>query len=457
MILPSEDDMGEQRPERIVILGAAGRDFHDFNVCFRDEPDVEVVAFTATQIPRIAGRAYPPELAGPRYPRGIPIVAESELERIVARDGVDTVVLSYSDLHHREVMHLASRSLAAGASFRLLSPSRTMLRARRPVVAVTAVRTGAGKSQVSRRVAAELRAAGLRVVAIRHPMPYGDLVAMRVQRFATDADLDAWGDRITIEEREEYEPHIATGTIVYAGVDYQAILVRAQEECDVIVWDGGNNDTPFLAPDLWITVADPHRAGHELDAHPGEVNLRRADIVVVNKVDSAPASAVDLVRRNIAATNPRAVVVETDSRVSADDPSAIAGKRVVVIEDGPSLTHGELATGAGFVAAQRLGAREIVDPRPWAVGSIRAALDAWPHLGPVLPAMGYFPEQLADLAETIRRVPCDTVVVGTPIDLRRLLDVTHVPVVRVRYELADRSPPLLGGELRRFVAGLGRT
>jgi len=445
--------MSDRRSERVLLLGAAGRDFHDFNVCFRDDPDVEVVAFTAAQIPRIAGRRYPAELAGARYPAGIPIVAESELERVVADERVTTVVLSYSDLRHTTVMHLASRALAAGAGFRLLAPEQTMLPSRRPVIAITAVRTGAGKSQVARYVARVLAAAGRRTVVVRHPMPYGDLAAMRVQRFATLADLDAWGTNITIEEREEYEPHVRAGTVVYSGVDYRAVLERAETEADVIVWDGGNNDTPFFAPDLWLVVVDPHRAGHELEYHPGEINLRRADVIVVNKVDSAPPGAVELVRRSIAGVNPGAKVFETDSRVTVDDRSALAGKRVLVIEDGPSLTHGELATGAGFVAAHQHGAREIVDPRPYAVGTLRALFEQWPHLGPVLPAMGYFPDQLAELAETIRRTPCDAVVVGTPVDLQRLLGAPAAPpFVRVQYELADRSGESLSAEIERWLA-----
>jgi predicted GTPase len=432
-------------PERVLILGAAGRDFHDFNVVFRDDADTRVVAFTATQIPRIENR---------RYPAGIPIHPEQELEQLVAAHAIDTVVLSYSDLPHATVMHLASRALAAGASFRLLAPERTMLRSRRPVIAITAARTGAGKSQVARHVATLVRAAGLRPVIVRHPMPYGDLVQMRVQRFGSATELEAWAGRITIEEREEYEPHVAAGTVVYAGVDYEAVLRAAEEEADVIVWDGGNNDAPFYAPQLWITVLDPHRAGHELAYHPGELNLRRADLVVINKCDSAPPGAIDRVRASVAAVNASARIVETDSLVSVDDPAKIAGKRVLVIEDGPSLTHGELATGAGWVAATRFGAREIVDPRAWAVGSLRELYERWPRLGPVLPAMGYFPEQLAELAATIAAVPCDAVVVGTPIDLARVLGPSPRPFVRVRYEIGDRPGPTIGHAIARFVAEL---
>ncbi len=437
--------------QRILILGAAGRDFHDFNVVFRDAPDLEVVAFTATQIPNIADRRYPAALAGPRYPAGIPIVAESELERVIAAQRVDTVVLAYSDLRHLDVMHLASRALAAGADFRLLSPAQTMLRAHRPTVAITASRTGAGKSPLSRHVASVLRDAGVRAVVLRHPMPYGDLAAMRVQRFASAADLDAWAGRITIEEREEYEPHVAAGTVVYAGVDYAAILAQAEAEAEVLVWDGGNNDTPFLAPDLWITVVDPHRAGHELAYHPGEVNLRRADLVVITKVDSAAPEAVEQVRANVAAVNPRAEIVQTELRITADDPGAITGRRVLVIEDGPSLTHGELSTGAGYLAATRLGAGEIVDPRPWAVGSIAALYRQWPRLGPVLPAMGYFPEQLAQLRETVSRVPCDAVVVGTPVDLSRELGGAAPRFVRVRYDIGERPGGTVTAAIERFV------
>lgn len=438
---------------RLIVLGAAGRDFHDFNVRLRDDPEIEVVAFTAAQIPRIANRRYPAELAGPRYPHGIPIVAESELERTIAELGVTKVVLAYSDLSHPSVMHLASRALAAGTEFELLSPDETMLRAHRPVIAVTAVRTGAGKSELSRHVARTLVHAGHRVVVVRHPMPYGDLAAMRVQRFASAADLDAWGDRITIEEREEYEPHIAAGTIVYAGVDYRAILEQAEADGDVLVWDGGNNDTPFLRPDLWITVVDPHRPGHELGYHPGEVNLRRADAIVINKVDSAPPGAVDRVRVNIRSVNTRAPIFETDSCITLDDPSAVAGRRVLVIEDGPSLTHGELATGAGHLAALRHGAGEIVDPRAFAVGSIAALYQQWPHLGPVLPAMGYFREQLDELAATIAATPCDVVIVGTPIDLRRLLPPVR-PFVRARYEIGERPGPKLADEVRACIERL---
>jgi predicted GTPase len=439
-----------------VILGAAGRDFHDFNVRFRDDETVEVVAFTATQIPGIAGRAYPAALAGPRYPRGIPIVPERELERIVTGEHVDEVVLSYSDLSHVDVMHLASRALAAGASFGLLSPTETMLRSRRPVIAVTAVRTGCGKSQVARYVAGVLRDCGLRVVVVRHPMPYGDLAAMRVQRFATLADLDAWQGRMTVEEREEYEPHVAAGSIVFAGVDYADILAQAETETDVIVWDGGNNDVPFLRPSLWITLVDPHRAGHETTYHPGEVNLRSADVVVVAKVDSAPAGSVGRVRASVVAANPRARVIEADSRITIDEPAMVTGKRVLVIEDGPSLTHGGLESGAGYAAARELGASEIVDPRPWAVGSIRALYDEWPHIGPVLPAMGYYAEQLAELEQTMRKAPCDTVVIGTPVDLHRLVDPGH-PSVRARYELADRPGPTLRDEIRRFALACATT
>ncbi len=435
---------------RIIVLGAAGRDFHDFNVRLRDDPDVLVVAFTAAQIPRIAGRRYPAELAGPRYPHGIPIVPEQELERTIADFGATKVVLAYSDLSHTSVMHLASRALAAGSQFELLSPDETMLRTNRPVIAVTAVRTGAGKSEVSRHLARTLVNAGHRVVVVRHPMPYGDLAAMRVQRFATLADLDAWGNHITLEEREEYEPHIAAGTTVYAGVDYAAILEEAAAEGEVIVWDGGNNDTPFVRPDYWITIVDPHRPGHELGYHPGEVNLRRADAVVINKVDSAPPEAVMRVRTNIRSANTRAPIFETDSVITLDDPAAVADKRVLVIEDGPSLTHGELSTGAGYLAAQRHGAAQIVDPRPFASGTLASLFEQWPHLGPVLPAMGYFPEQLKELAATVAATPCDVVVLGTPIDLRRLLPAER-RFVRARYEIGERRGPKLSDEVRTCV------
>lgn len=419
-------------PRRIVIMGAAGRDFHDFNVVYRDDPQSEVVAFTATQIPFIDDRVYPEALAGPLYPDGIPIVDEGELDRLIRERAVDDVVFAYSDVSHEYVMHKASQVLAAGANFVLLGPRETMLTASVPVVSVCAVRTGCGKSQTTRAIAAVLRAAGKRVVAVRHPMPYGDLAAQAVQRFATLDDLDRYGT--TVEEREEYEPLIESGTVVYAGVDYGAILEQAQAECDVLLWDGGNNDLPFYRPDLHVVVVDPLRAGHETRYHPGEANLRMADVVVVNKTDSASVEEIGEVRDSIARLAPRARVVMAASPVTVDEPPLLTGHTVVVVEDGPTLTHGGMKYGAGVVAARALGATEIVDPRPWAVGSLVDTMEKY-DVGPVLPAMGYSPQQLAELAEVIDRVPADVVVTGTPIDLRRVVDIAK-PTVRVRYELS---------------------
>ncbi|MFM8999361.1 MAG: cyclic 2,3-diphosphoglycerate synthase [Actinomycetota bacterium] len=418
-------------PRRVLIMGAAGRDFHNFNVAYRDDPQVEVVAFTATQIPFIDDRTYPAALAGARYPSGIPIHGEEELARLIADLRVEEVVFAYSDVSHEYVMHKGSEVLAAGADFTLLGPTRTMLPATVPVVAVCAVRTGSGKSQTTRAIAELLKGAGRRVVAVRHPMPYGDLVAQRVQRYAELADLDA--NRTTIEEREEYEPHIRTGTIIYAGVDYGAILERAQAECDVLLWDGGNNDLPFYAPDVHVVVADPLRAGHELAYHPGEANLRMADAIVVNKMDSASPEQVAGLLATIDRVNPRATVVRANSAVRLDDPEAVRGKRVLVVEDGPTLTHGEMKFGAGVVAAQRGGAAEIVDPRPWAVGTIRETFEKY-DVGPVLPAMGYSDGQLAEMAETIAAADVDVVVIGTPIDLRSVVAIDR-PAVRVSYDL----------------------
>jgi predicted GTPase len=437
--------------ERIIIVGAAGRDFHDFNVAFRDDPDVRVVAFTAAQIPGIEGRRYPAALAGPYHPDGIPIEPESRLEALVVEHDATEVVFSYSDVTHAHVMHLGSRALAAGAGFRLLGPRRTMLRSRRPVIAVCAVRTGSGKSPACRYVARVLREEGLRVAVLRHPMPYGDLVRMRVQRFASLADLDAQGGNITLEEREEYEPHIEAGNVVWAGVDYAEILARAEPEADVVVWDGGNNDLPFLRPDLWITLVDPHRRGHELLYHPGEANLRAADVVVVTKADTAPPGSVGELRASVARSNPRAQVIVTDMEVRAEAPELVAGQRVLVIEDGPTLTHGGMPHGAGWVAAQALGATQVVDPRPAAVGSIRRLYAEHPHLGPVLPAMGYYPEQLEELQRTIASVECDAIVVATPVDLQRLVPLPR-PSTRVHYELCDHGAPTLAGALRTFLA-----
>ncbi|MBC8449121.1 MAG: GTPase, partial [Chloroflexi bacterium] len=425
---------------RVIIMGAAGRDFHNFNVYFRDHEQYDVVAFTATQIPHIENRRYPPELAGPGYPQGISIHEEKELPQLIAEHDVDQVVFAYSDVSHEYVMHRASLVLAAGADFRLMGGKATMLQAKVPVVAVCAVRTGSGKSQTTRHVSDVLRAQGKKVVVVRHPMPYGDLVRQACQRFATYEDLER--HNCTIEEREEYEPHIDRGVVVYAGVDYQRILDAAQAEADVIVWDGGNNDLPFYKPDLHIVVVDPHRAGHETRYHPGEANLRLADVVVINKIDTADLANVAAVRANIRAVNPRATLIEAASPIFVEDPSAIQGRRVLVIEDGPTLTHGEMAYGAGTVAAQRFGAAEIVDPRPYAVNSILETYEKYPDTGAVLPAMGYGAEQIADLEQTINNTPCDLVIVATPIDLCRVLDIKR-PYQRVRYELQVIGRPTL--------------
>lgn len=425
---------------RILIMGAAGRDFHNFNVFYRNNPDVEVVAFTATQIPNIEGRLYPPELAGQRYPQGIPIYPESDLVRLIQEKQVDQVVFAYSDVPHEYVMHKASQVLAAGADFALLGTRHTQLKSSKPVVAVCAVRTGSGKSQTTRRVSKILRQMGYRVAAIRHPMPYGDLVKQTVQRFADYSDLDK--HQCTIEEREEYEPHLDNGLIVYAGVDYERILRQAEQEVDIILWDGGNNDLPFYKPDLHIVVADPHRPGHERSYHPGEANARAADVFVLNKVDTANPQAVIQVRNSLRELNPNAIVIEAASPLFVDDPAAIRGKRVLVIEDGPTLTHGEMAYGAGWVAAQRFGAAEIVDPRPYTVGSIKATFEKYPNTGAVLPAMGYGEQQTRELEETIRRAEVDLVIVGTPIDLSRVLHLDK-PYQRVRYELQEIGQPTL--------------
>ena len=439
-------------PERkVVIVGAAGRDFHNFNVAFRNDPTQRVVAFTATQIPDIDGRTYPPELAGPRYPQGIPIVDESQLEQLIAAHGVDDVVFSYSDVSHEQVMHIASRALAAGADFRLLGPKSTELKSIKPLVAICAVRTGCGKSQTTRKVAQLLREAGLKVVAIRHPMPYGNLAQQRVQRFAELADLDR--HRCTIEEREEYEPHIISGTIIYAGVDYEDILRSAEKEGDVVLWDGGNNDLPFYTPDLHLVVADPLRPGHERSYHPGEANARAADVFVLNKVDSAEPAAVEAVRKSCAELSPGAAIILADSPVTVENPAAIRGKKVLVIEDGPTLTHGGMKFGAGVVAAKQAGVTEIVDPRPWAVRTIADTFAKYAGTGPILPAMGYSDEQVQDLQETIDRAAphVDAYVIGTPIDLRRMVKFPK-PAVRVTYDLAERGTPNLETVLAPIVA-----
>ena len=432
---------------RVVILGAAGRDFHNFNVVFRNDPDYRVVAFTATQIPHIDHRTYPPALAGALYPEGIPIVAEEELESLIQGDGVDIVVFSYSDVAHATVMHLASRTVARGADFWLLGTEHTQVRSTAPVVSICAVRTGCGKSPTSRLVAAELRQSGWTPVVVRHPMPYGDLAAQAVQRFATFDDLER--NQCTLEEREEYEPHLQQGTVVYAGVDYESILRQAEKEADIVLWDGGNNDTPFYASDLEIVVADPHRAGHELAYYPGEVNLRRAHVVVINKVDTAEPAAVETVRQNVQRHNPKAAIVEMACRVSLASPEVVRGQRVLVVEDGPTLTHGGMPYGAGVVAARESGAAELVDPRPYAVGSIRETFDRYPHLSQILPAMGYSAEQRKELEETIRRTPCDVVLIATPVNLGRILDIDK-PSLRVSYEAEEVSSPRLTDILREF-------
>jgi predicted GTPase len=418
-------------PRRVLIMGAAGRDFHNYNTVYRDDSQTEVVAFTATQIPFIDDRIYPASLAGDRYPGGIQIHEEADLDRLIRELEVDDVVFSYSDVQHEYVMHKASQVLAAGANFVLLGPEATFLDAKVPVVAVTAVRTGVGKSQTTRAVAAALKEAGKKVVAVRHPMPYGDLAAQRVQRYAELEDLDR--NHCTIEEREEYEPHINAGTVIYAGVDYGDILAQAQEECDVLLWDGGNNDLPFYRPDVHIALVDPLRVGHETRYHPGETNLRMADVVLINKMDSATPEQVARIEATIADVNPSATVVKANSLVTADDPDAIRGKRVLVIEDGPTLTHGEMKIGAGVVAAERLGAAEIVDPRPWAVGTLADTFEKY-DVGAVLPAMGYSEGQLSEMEKIIDAAEVDLVVIGTPIDLRRVIDI-HKPAVRVRYDL----------------------
>jgi predicted GTPase len=425
---------------RTIIMGAAGRDFHNFNVFFRDNPDYEVVAFTATQIPDIEGRTYPAELAGSRYPAGIPIYAESELVDLIGEKQADQVIFAYSDVPHEYVMHKASQVLAAGADFRLMGLRSTQLKSIKPVVAVCAVRTGSGKSQTTRRVSLILRDMGYKVAVVRHPMPYGDLVKQTVQRFAVYADLEK--QDCTIEEREEYEPHLANGMIVYAGVDYERILRRAEQEVDIVLWDGGNNDFPFYSPDLLIVVADPHRPGHELTYHPGETNARTADVIVINKVDTADAASVIQVRDHLRLLNPQATVIEAASPLFVDDPEAVRGKRVLVVEDGPTLTHGEMAYGAAWVAARRFGAAEIVDPRPYAVNTIRATFEKYPTTGAVLPAMGYGEAQMHDLQETINSAPADLVLIGTPIDLNSLIKINK-PSQRVRYELQEIGQPTL--------------
>jgi predicted GTPase len=433
--------------KKTIIMGAAGRDFHNFNTVFRDNDQYEVVAFTATQIPNIEGRKYPKELAGRLYPDGVPIFPESELQHLIKQLHVDEVVFSYSDVSFGYVMTKASLVMAAGADFKVLGTNLTMLKSNVPVIAVVAVRTGCGKSQTSRKVCKLLREMGKKVVAVRHPMPYGDLVKQRVQRFQTLDDLAKY--QCTVEEMEEYEPHIVTGTIIYAGVDYEAILRQAEHEADVIVWDGGNNDMSFYRPDLTITVTDPHRPGHELTYYPGATNLLTADVVIINKVETAPRENINTLRSNIRNVNPRAQVIEGASPISVEDESLIRGKRVLVVEDGPTLTHGGMAYGAGVIAAQKFGATEIVDPRPWVVNSIAEVFRQYPAIGTLLPAMGYGDDQIKDLEATINRVACDTVIIGTPVDLRRVIKIDK-PSVRVRYELAEITRPDLRDVLVDF-------
>jgi predicted GTPase len=434
--------------QNAIILGAAGRDFHNFNVFFRGNPAYHVVAFTAAQIPNIADRRYPAALAGPDYPFGIPIQPESELDRLIGDLRVDVAVFSYSDVSHEHVMHIASRALAAGADFLLLGPRHTMLKARVPVIAVCAARTGAGKSQTTRRLATLLEERGIHPIVVRHPMPYGDIARQAVQRFAQFSDLDY--HRVTIEEREEYEPLLRAGRVVYAGVDYERIVREAEHEADVIIWDGGNNDMPFFVPDLLITVVDPHRADHAAHYHPGETVVRMANAIVINKVDTASPAELVTVRRVVGELNPRATVIEAASPIIVEGGAELRHKRVLVVEDGPTVTHGGMPYGAGWVAAKRYEAAEIVDPRPYAVGSIRDTYAAYPATGPVLPAMGYGEEQVQELAETIRQTPADLVVIGTPVDLAKLVPLDK-PSVRVRYELEELGEPSLTDVLTRFL------
>jgi len=437
-----------KRRLRVVILGAGGREFHNFNVAYRDDPAVEVIAFTAAQIPGIAGRRYPPSLSGPLYPDGIPIVTEAEMDALVRGRGVDQVVFAYSDVTHAHVMHLASRALAAGADFALLGPARTMLKASVPVIAVSAVRTGCGKSQTVRYLSRRLRERGVRVAVVRHPMAYGDLERSRLQRFAARHDLDAAD--CTVEEREEYEPHLAAGSVVFAGVDYAAVVAQAQAEGDVILWDGGNNDFPLLRPDLHVVLVDALRPGHETTHHPGEAVLRMADIVVVAKSDAAAAADVARVVENVKAVNPRVPVIHGASPVTLDDAAAVRGKAVLAVEDGPTITHGGMPHGAAYAAAVRAGAARLVDPRPYASGALAAVYAAYPHIGPVLPAMGYSRDQLEALRRTIEDTPADVVVAGTPIDLAALLPLNK-PVVRARFEYAERGGRGLWEEVQDFL------
>ena len=445
--------MSDERIQ-VIIMGAAGRDFHNFNVYYRDNPDYNVVAFTATQIPDIDDRKYPAELAGALYPDGIPIYPEEDLEELIDEFDIDDVVFAYSDVSYDTIMHKASMVNQAGADFRIMGAKSTMVRSEKPVIAVCAVRTGCGKSQTTRRVCNILKAQGKKVVAIRHPMPYGDLVKQKVQRFATLDDLKK--HNCTIEEMEEYEPHIMNGTIVYAGVDYEAILREAEKEADIIVWDGGNNDMPFYIPDLMITVVDPHRPGHEISYFPGETNLMMADVVVINKIDTADMDGIQEVRDNIDLVNPDAIVVDAASPIFVDNPDIIRNAKVLVVEDGPTLTHGEMAYGAGVVAADKYGAAELVDPRPWTVGKITETFEKYEDIGELLPAMGYGDEQMKDLEATIAKVECDAVIIGTPIDLRRVIKIDK-PSTRVYYKLQEIGEPTLETIIMNaFKAGLMR-
>ncbi|VVB68472.1 Cyclic 2,3-diphosphoglycerate synthetase [Candidatus Norongarragalina meridionalis] len=434
--------------KKVIIVGAAGRDFHNFNTYYRGNPDYEVVAFTAAQIPDISGRKYPVELAGKEYPDGIPIEDEARLTELIKKHGVDDVVFSYSDLSHEQVMHIGSTVLAAGANYVLLGPNATMVKSTKPLISVCAVRTGSGKSQTTRRVCEVLKKMGKRVAAIRHPMPYGNLAEQAVQRFAAYSDLDK--HKCTIEEREEYEPHIDRGNVIYAGVDYEKILRQAETEADVIVWDGGNNDFSFYKSDLYITVADPHRPGHELRYHPGETNVRLADVVVINKVDTARPEDVETVRKNVASVNPRAKIILAASPVTLEHPELVKGKRVLVVEDGPTVTHGGMGYGAGFVAAKQAGAAEIIDPRPFAVGSIKGTFQKYSHLHDVLPAMGYGDKQVSELKATIDASDADVVVGGTPIDLNRVM-TTNKKILRVGYELREETKPGLEEIIRQTI------
>ncbi len=446
--MDTSNKIASSKRERVLILGAAGRDFHNFNVCFRDNPDYEVVAFTAAQIPGIENRRYPAELSGPLYPDGVPIYPEEQLRQLIRAQSVQQVIFAYSDISHVALMHLASQALAAGADFRLVGPERSFLNSTRPVISVCAVRTGCGKDSVVRRIAALLQARGLRPVVVRHPMPYGDLRRQVAQRFAAIEDCDR--QHCTIEEREEYEQHIKEGITVYAGVDYAKILAAAEKEADIILWDGGNNDWPFFRADLEVVLLDPHRAGHELLYHPGETNLRRAGVLVVTKIDSAPVSGVQQVLRNISEINPTATVIQARSRISVDKPELVRRQRVLVIEDGPTLTHGEMAYGSGIIAAQRYGAAEIVDPRPCARGSLIQTFARYPWIGRALPAMGYSDAQLEDLAGTIKAISCDTIIIATPVDLARLIPLPK-PFCRVRYDLEEISHPDLAEIVSSFV------